>query len=134
MLKLPGFPFGVVATRTGGWSFVSGYGSTGGYVAVVSHEVLAPRLVRVVDLPVALAVGSNLTADGRYLLVAGHDLAGPKQAVVLSVGRLAKGLPRPVLGVLKAPLGLEGRIISGAIQVTPDLLPAGVDRLGRGFL
>src|ERR1700719_2331724 len=56
MVKVPGAPFGVAA-GTGGGVFVSGYGSEGGYVAVMSDQGFAPRLVRVVSLPVLMAAG-----------------------------------------------------------------------------
>jgi hypothetical protein len=133
MVKVPGFPFGVSAARRG-WVFVSGYGRTGGYVAVLSEHGVASRLVRVVDVPVSLALGSGLTPDGRYLIVAGQDPAawkgphqlyppvpparGSTQAIVLSVSRLEAGLPHSVLGVLKAPITLNGFRVNQAVEVT----------------
>jgi DNA-binding beta-propeller fold protein YncE len=117
MVTVSDSPFGVVAAR-GGWIFVSAETSKGGYVAVISDRGLALTLVRTVDLPVALASGLSLTPDGRYLLVAGGDRTGPKQAVVLSVARLEEGQPQPVLGVLKARFAVGWAVVSSAIEVT----------------
>jgi DNA-binding beta-propeller fold protein YncE len=117
VVAVPGSPFGVAARR-GGWIFVSGATSSGGYVAVLSHDGVAPTLVRVVDLPVRSGEGSTLTPDGLYLLVAGSDRNSPKQAVVLSVARLVEGRPQPVLGVLKARFPVGWAVRSPAIQVT----------------
>ena len=120
MVKVPPYPFGMVAARSGDWSFVSG--GIAGYAAVMSDRGFAPRLVRVVKLPVSGgALGASLAADGRYLLIAGNAQEGPEQAVVLSVSRLEAGQPHSVLGVLKSPLdtAFEGNIVrSGAIEVT----------------
>jgi DNA-binding beta-propeller fold protein YncE len=133
MVRVPGLPFGVAAGR-GGWIFVSGYTSRGGYVAVLSDDGVAPTLARVVELPVWYASGSTLTADGRYLLVAGSNRTGPKQAVVLSVARLVGGRPPPVLGVLKARFPVGWAVRSSAIQVTSSKGGRYVFVANEGFL
>jgi DNA-binding beta-propeller fold protein YncE len=81
---------------------------------VLSDLRFSPRPVRTVALP-REAVGSSLTVDGRYLLVAD----GTDGATVLNVARLEAGAAHPVLGTLTEP----GRQhFGGAIEVTgsPD--------------
>ena len=93
--RVPDSPFGVTVTRDGRYAFVD---LVGGRVLVYSVAGSALRLLRTVRVPVGEAVGSSLTRDGRLLLV-----ASGRGATVLSVSRLERGAPRPVLGTLSPP-------------------------------
>jgi len=119
MIELAGSPFGVTTTRDGRWSFVDELGPRAA-VAVFSDAGASPALVRTVDLH-ALARGSSLTADGRYLLVANAR----NGAAVLSVARLESGTGNPVLGTLTRGLTLprrgRGPVGVGAIETASSL-------------
>jgi DNA-binding beta-propeller fold protein YncE len=108
-IALPDAPFGIASTPDGKWSFVA---LAEGKVAVSSDAELAPGVVRVISVARGLA-GASLTADGRYLL-----LAGGQGAYVMSAQRAERGLSHPVLGRLSVP----GRVVLGPIEVTasPD--------------
>jgi DNA-binding beta-propeller fold protein YncE len=110
MVPVAGDPFGVSSTRDGRWSFVD---ETLGAIAVFADARFVPRLVRSITVP-GEAVGNSLTADGRYLLVAGQGPDG-QQATVLSVARIEAGSAHPVLGELSVR-GNSG--LGGPIEVT----------------
>ena len=93
-MALPDSPDGVATATHGDWSFVDVAGS----VEVFSDAAFIPRLRRSVPMSVN-ALGSSVTHDGRYLLVAD----GRYGAYVLSVARLEDGAPHPVLGHLIGP-------------------------------
>jgi DNA-binding beta-propeller fold protein YncE len=101
-----GPPFGIAATPDGRWSFVD---LVGGRVALFSDAGFIPRLVRTITLPQD-AVGSSLTPDGRYLLVAD----GADGATVVSVARAEAGASHAVLGTLRTGKHGTG---GGAIEV-----------------
>jgi hypothetical protein len=115
VVAVPDFPFGVVSTKDGRWSFVS---QGGGEVAVVSDRGPLPRVVREISLP---SIDANpgslaLTHDGRYLLVA--DGSG---AVVISAARAERGELDAVVGQLAAA-ALRYQADDSAIEVSisPD--------------
>jgi DNA-binding beta-propeller fold protein YncE len=115
MVRLDGSPFGIASTRDARWSFVDELPSS---LLVFSDADFAPRLVRTITVPGGAAVGNALTADGRYLLVAGGQggLAGASDADlsdvdVVSVARAEAGVPGAVLGTLRgAPFAQRGPI------------------------
>ena len=121
MIELAGSPFGVATTRDGRWSFVDELGPRSA-VAVFSDADASLTLVRTVDLH-AQAVGSSLTADGRYLLAANGD----NGAVVLGVARLESGAGDPVLGTLARRLSLprRGRGLPGVGAIETATSPDG---------
>jgi DNA-binding beta-propeller fold protein YncE len=116
MIAVSGSPFGVTATNDGRWAFVDELGSQS-RVAVFSNANSVPRLVHTIAVP-GSAVGSALTKDGRYLLVADGALG----ATVLSVGRAEQGKPGAVLGRLEQPVPRHGvsraQLGGGAIEVS----------------
>jgi DNA-binding beta-propeller fold protein YncE len=95
MLGLGGSPFGIASTRDGRWSFVDE--ASPGRLLVFSDGGLEPRLVHTIAIG-TVALGNSLTADGRWLLIAG---GGGSAAVVVSVARAEAGLPGAVLGALR---------------------------------
>jgi DNA-binding beta-propeller fold protein YncE len=114
--SVPGDPFGVVATASGRWSFVSLLPNSGSGAIGVFDDTGSggPRLVR--QIPVGgQPLGVALTADGRYLLAANGS-----GATVLSVQAAEQGSPNAVLGTLAG--GAAGRPGGGAIEVaaSPD--------------
>ncbi len=108
--RVPSYPFGVVVTADGRWSFVALSGAASVGVFRIGGQAV-PALVRRTDTS-GQPFGEALTHDGRYLLVA--DSAGG--AAVISVGRAEKGQASALLGTLSDPAGL------GAIEVavSPD--------------
>lgn len=112
LTKVPFLPFGVSALPDGRWDLV---GTTGPSVAVLANRADGvPKLVRRVPLPRGTAaIGTHLTSNGKYLLVAN----GGAGAEVVSVSKAVRGAKGAVLGTLDAP----GRAF-GAIEVTtsPD--------------
>jgi DNA-binding beta-propeller fold protein YncE len=127
MVALGGPPFGIASTRDGRWSFVD---ELPGKLLVFSDAGFKPQLVRTIAVPGA-AVGNALTADGRYLLIAGggggaagaSDVsasgASDADAIVVSVARAESGAAGAVLGGLRGAVNGAGR---GPIEVTssPD--------------
>jgi DNA-binding beta-propeller fold protein YncE len=103
-VPVPGPPFGVVATPDGRYSLVD---LIGGRVLVFSDASFVPKLIHTIRLP-GVSVGSSLTRDGRYLLIANR--AG---ATVVSVKRAVAGTPGAVLGTL-APNSRQQ--LGGAIE------------------
>ncbi|HUA07500.1 MAG TPA: YncE family protein [Solirubrobacteraceae bacterium] len=103
-------PFGIAVTPDGRWSFVDLLSDR---VAVFSDAAFTPRLVRTIKVP-EQAVGSSLTRDGRYLLVADGDGG----TTVVSVQKAETGARHPVLGTLTPPTNPIGG--QGAIEVTPS--------------
>lgn len=92
--RVPGSPFGVVATTDGRYAFVD---LVNGRVLVYAVTGTKPRLVRSIRVP-GEAVGSSLTRDGRLLLI-----ANGQGATVVSVARAETGAPNAVLGTLSPP-------------------------------
>ena len=122
MLRLDDSPFGIASTRDGRWSFVD---ELHGRLLVFSDAQLIPRLVRTIVVPGGAALGDTLTADGRYLLIAGGQggLAGASSAdlsdvVVVSAARAETGSADAVLGTLRGAPGAQ----RGPIEVasSPD--------------
>jgi DNA-binding beta-propeller fold protein YncE len=121
MVRLGGPPFGIASTRDGRWSFVDVLPGT---LLVYSDAGAEPRLVRSIAVP-GTAIGNSLTADERYLLIAGGgggdagaSDADVADATVVSVARAEAGLPGAVLGGLRGAVGAR----EGPIEVTasPD--------------
>ena len=111
MTKVSFRPFGSSATADG-WDLV-GAGLAPSVAIFSNRPGAGPKLVREVSLPGATrALGTHLTSDGKYLLVADR----PGGADVVSVSRAVRGLKDAVLGALNASRGY------GAIEVTtsPD--------------
>lgn len=107
-VPLGGPPFGVSFSRDGRYAFV-GVGNTLDAFAAGGR---LPRLAHVIHLPQP-AVGSSVTPDGRYLLVAD----GGDGAMVLSVARIEAGARDAVLGTLSAPTRTRsGPLGGGAIE------------------
>jgi YVTN family beta-propeller protein len=104
-LGVPGPPFGIATT--GRYAFVD---LLTGRVLVLSDASFPPRVIHTIPVPARAAVGSSLTRDGRYLL-----LAGGQGATVVSVARAERGAPGPVLGTLRPPAGAHLRA-AGAIE------------------
>jgi DNA-binding beta-propeller fold protein YncE len=94
-VRVPGNPFGVIATSDGLRTFVS----LDDAVAVLATDTFVPQLTRAIHLP-AGAAGMRLTHDGAHLLVA--DGGG---AIVIDVVR---GRP---LATMSSPTG------RGAVEV-----------------
>jgi DNA-binding beta-propeller fold protein YncE len=122
MVRLGGSPFGIASTRDGRWSFVD---ELPGNLLVFSDGGFTPRLVRTITVPGGAAVGDALTADGRYLLVAGGQggLAGASDVDlsdvdVVSAARAEAGASGAVLGTLRgAPEARRGPI---EVASSPD--------------
>jgi DNA-binding beta-propeller fold protein YncE len=106
--RVPGSPFGVVATRNGRHAFVD---LVEGRVLLYSSLGFVPRLIRSIRVP-GEAVGSSLTRDERLLLIA--DGQG---ATVVSVADAERGLSDPVLGTLSPPRTAHLRA-TGAIETS----------------
>lgn len=96
-VRVPGHPTAVVGTADGRWAFASVTARPGGgQIAVIALGREAPRLVRMVKLPLqAAAYGMAMTHDGRLLLVATYSATA-----VLSVAALEDGSSDPVVGTL----------------------------------
>jgi len=112
MTKVSFPPFGVSAPSDGRFDLVAANGSPAS-VAVFANRASGPKLVRRIALPQSVAaLGTHLTSDGRYLLVAD----GLDGAEVVSVSRALARVKGAVLGALG--MGRRG----GAIEVTtsPD--------------
>jgi DNA-binding beta-propeller fold protein YncE len=103
-------PWGVAVTASGQWAFAS----LGSDLGVLQLSAGRPaNLVHVIVLPEP-TTGAALTADGRYLL-----LAGGSGAVVVSVPEAEQGSSQAVLGELAAPGG--SRATSAVeVAVSPD--------------
>lgn len=110
MVPIRGYPFGVVSTRDGRWSFVD---DARGSVVVLSDASFAPRVLRTIALPHP-AVGASLTHDGRHLLIADAQSG----AMVLSVARAESGAGDALLGTLSPPGSGHD---FGAIEVSSSL-------------
>ena len=104
-------PFGVAITTDARWSFVD---EMGGHVAVLSTGGFRPRVAHTIGVPLD-ALGSAMTGDGRYLLVAD----GRDGATVIGVRAAERGGRGAVLGTLSEPVDSGS---GGAIEVTssPD--------------
>jgi DNA-binding beta-propeller fold protein YncE len=110
------YPFAVATTSRGHWAFVASITNStteAGRVEVFRTASFGPvreRSVRLSDYDEIL--GASLTPGGRYLVGATNN-----GLAVLSVARLERGLPHPVLGTLAGP-----RHSSGGIEavVSPD--------------
>jgi 6-phosphogluconolactonase (cycloisomerase 2 family) len=110
MTKVPFAPFGVSATPGGRWDLVGALAARSSVAVFANRAAGGPRLVRQIRLPQA-ALGTHLTADGRYLLAA-DDGGG---ADVVAISRAVRGKKGALLGALNAPGG------GGAIEVTTSL-------------
>jgi DNA-binding beta-propeller fold protein YncE len=106
--RVPGSPFGVVATTDGRYAFVD---LVNGRVLVYSVTGTKPRLIGSIRVP-GEAVGSSLTRDGRLLLI-----ANGQGATVVSVARAESGAPNAVLGTLSPPRTAHLNA-SGAIETS----------------
>jgi DNA-binding beta-propeller fold protein YncE len=110
------YPFAVATASRGHWSFVAAItnaNTEAGRVEVFRTTSFAPvrvRSVRLSDYDEIL--GASLTPDGRYLVGATNN-----GLAVLSVARLERGLPHPVLGTLAGPKRSSGGIEA---VVSPD--------------
>jgi DNA-binding beta-propeller fold protein YncE len=101
-----GSPFGVATTR--GYAFVA---NLSGVLDVLADRDSAPHLIHRIPLPGGQGVGVDMTADGRYLLLAD----GRGGAIVVDVARAESGAKDAVLGTLAAQSKSQ---IGGAIEVT----------------
>jgi DNA-binding beta-propeller fold protein YncE len=111
LTRVPGPPFGVVATVDGRFDFVS-LGSALSVRENLKHG--APPEIARVRLQSGVAVGETLTRDGRYLLVAD----GMGGADVINVHAAERGTGNAVVGVLGGQRGGRGFGGGGAIEVT----------------
>jgi|HubBroStandDraft_1064217.scaffolds.fasta_scaffold36554_3 DNA-binding beta-propeller fold protein YncE len=107
MTKVPFAPFGVSALPDGRWDLVGANAPRSSVAVLASSAGGDLHLVRQIRLPQA-ALGTHLTADGRYLLVAD----GGGGADVVAVSKAVRGEKDALLGVLNAAGGV------GAIEVT----------------
>ncbi len=103
--NLGGEPFGVASVR--GYAFVV---DATGTLDVLDDSRSAPRLLYKITLDGVHGMGMNITADGRYLLIA-DDSDG---AIVVDVSRAEVGDPNAVLGTLSSS---SGHRLGGAIEV-----------------
>lgn len=112
LTKVPFPPFGLSALPDGRWDLVADAGRAS--VAVFANRASGvPKLIRQIPLGRSVAaLGTHLTPDGKYLLVAD----GRTGADVVSVSKALRGGKGAVLGTLSAT-GVGG----GAIEVTTSL-------------
>jgi DNA-binding beta-propeller fold protein YncE len=114
-VAIPGQPYSVVASRDGRWSFAS----LPDAIALMSNRDFAPRLVRVIRLPAAVAAGQHglaLTPNGRYLLA-----SAASGAVVIDAVRAERGLGGAVLGRLVSTVpGVESNAGASAVVTARD--------------
>jgi DNA-binding beta-propeller fold protein YncE len=112
MTKVPFAPFGVTAVPGGRFYLVAATFAPASVAVFANRAGAGPKLVRRIRLlPGIDALGTHLTSDGRYLLVAD----GVSGAVVVSVGRAVQGTKDAVRGVLSASH------VGGSIEVTSSI-------------
>ena len=111
-VSVPPRPFSAVTTVDAKWTFLSLSGSPS-RLALMAGGSFPPRLVHLLDLPLAGVQGLALTPDGRYLLAAGGS-----GAAVFDVTRAERG-SATIDARLVDPTVRSGR--GGAIQVVPSL-------------